>query len=237
MRYDELLNSKDIDQTAISYMNSIRSYTALKKEEEHKLIIDYKKKHDINARNKLLKSNLKYTCKIASEFRNRGVPFSHLISEANDALLYALDKYDEKKNTKLISYAKWWIWQRVDALVKNPDFVFEDLPTERDEQIDDNSDYVEEQKIGDDYNNAAFCNEENEQSEQNELLDMLYENLNNRESDCLNMHYGRYPYEKEYTLEEIGEKYKISKERARQIINKSLTKLRSEALLLETKTV
>lgn len=232
MKNEDLLRVKDIDQAAVSYMNSIKPYTALKKEEERKLIIDYKKNNNINARNKVINSNLKYTCSIANSFRGRGVPFSMLISEANDALMYAIEKFDVNKDTKLISYARWWIWQRVKALVEDKKFDFNELPDERREQINENND--EAQETAKEYHNSAFRNEETKVDY--ELIKQLCSVLNERELDIINMYYGCAPYEDCFTLEEIGKKYDITKERARQIIEKSKTKMRSEAMLLENKT-
>lgn len=232
MRNEDLLRVKDIDQAAVSYMNSIKPFTALKKDEERKLIIDYKKNNDINARNKVINSNLKYTCSIANTFRGRGVPFSILISEANDALMYALEKFDVKKDTKLISYARWWIWQRVKALVEDKKYDFNELPDEREKQINETDDGLQE--TAKEYRNSAFRTEEEKVNY--ELLGELCRVLNERELDIINMYFGCTPYEKSFTLEEIGKKYKITKERARQIIDKSKTKLRSEAMLLDAKS-
>jgi RNA polymerase primary sigma factor len=46
----------------------------------------------------------------------------------------------------------------------------------------------------------------------------------------INMYYGRL-YSEEFTLEEIGEKYGLTKERVRQVIQKAFRKIRSEAIL------
>ena len=109
----------DIDACAKSYMKDLKNFKPLNKDDEHSLIKSYKKNHDLDARNKLITSNLKYTCKIANKFRNRGIPFSYLISEANDALMYAIDKFDESKDVKIMSYARWWINQHLHKLTEN----------------------------------------------------------------------------------------------------------------------
>ena len=45
--------------------------------------------------------------------------------------------------------------------------------------------------------------------------------LNEKEKDIIKMNYGIFPYEKEFKLKEIGEKYKIRIEKVRQIILRS----------------
>lgn len=230
------VNNYDIDECVKSYMKDIKKYTSLKKEEEHNLIKAYREKNDITARNKLMTSNLKYACKIANNYRNRGVPFSNLISEANDALLYAIEKFDITKDVKLISYAKWWINQYLIKLTENNEALLEDeLPTEHEPQmLDDNIEYVQEYNLISDYDNSAFV-EESKQDEINDMhymISQLYSTLDNREIDIINMRYGRYPYENEHTLDEIAKNFKLTKERVRQILEKIKTKLRSQAMLI-----
>lgn len=45
----------------------------------------------------------------AKRFTNRGLPFEDLIQEGNIGLLRAVDKYEPSKNTKVSTYATWWI--------------------------------------------------------------------------------------------------------------------------------
>ena len=228
----------DIDDTAKKYMKEIKPYTSLKKDEEHKLLKAYKKNHDLSARNKLITSNLKYTCKLANKYRNRGVPFSHLISEANEALFYAIEKFDDKQDVKLMSYAKWWINQRLNALIDDyKKMPTDDLPTEHDsQQLNDNVNYAQEYDMENEYINSAFLNDEDEYDKDTKvIIDELYNKLDEREIDIVNMKFGRSPYEKEYTLEEIGQKYKLTKERVRQIFEKAMTKMRSQAMLMDNK--
>ena len=228
-------NFSEVDECVVQYMSSLKKITPLKKEEEHILMQRYKKKNDINARNKLVVSNLKYAVKLANKYRGRGVPYSYLISEANSALLYAIEKFDESRDVKLLTYAKWWINQRMDSYIHKQNLLTtEDLPTDHEkQQSDDSVDY--------DYNNDLLCVDNDEfyisddyeqkKDEGNAFLENLYTVLSDRESDIVNMKFGTGNYNKEYTLEEIGKKYNITKERTRKIIEKSLMKMRGEAMV------
>ena len=70
------------------------------------------------------------------------------------------------------------------------------------------------------------------ENEINGIIENLLNVLDDRERDMINMYYGRL-YGEPYTLDEIGEKYGLTKERVRQIIEKAFKKIRSEAILVD----
>ena len=100
------------DKALQKYLNEIADINTLTREEEHELAVKAKM-GDINAINKLIRSNLKFVVKIASHYQNRGLALSELISEGNMGLIKAIEKFDPYKDIKLISYAVWWIKQRI----------------------------------------------------------------------------------------------------------------------------
>lgn len=217
-----------------AYFNEIKKYKPLTKKEEKKLLYRYRKKGDLNARNKLITANLKYACKLASLYNGRGVPFSDLISEANNGLIESIDKFDINSDVKIFCYAKWWILQKMQlAIGKNNKIKYSDLS-----ETDDNKDGLIE-------NDSTFYDDENDYDSEfiddlsvdNDNSDYIFLNdvcsvLSERELDMINMYYGR-NYDKEYTLEEIGEKYHLTKERSRQVIEHAFSMLRSHAMLIE----
>lgn len=100
------------DQALQSYLNEISKIPTLSREEEKELAIKAKN-GDESAKNKLVSANLKFVVKIASHYQNRGLSLSELISEGNMGLIKAIEKYDSDKDIKLISYAVWWIKQKI----------------------------------------------------------------------------------------------------------------------------
>ncbi|HQO17587.1 MAG TPA: RNA polymerase sigma factor RpoD/SigA [Candidatus Cloacimonas sp.] len=100
------------DKALQNYLNEISKFKTLSRKEEHDLAIKAKN-GDIEAMNKLIQSNLKFVVKIASRYQNRGLSLSELISEGNIGLIKAIEKFDPDKDIKLISYAIWWIKQRM----------------------------------------------------------------------------------------------------------------------------
>lgn len=227
----------DIDETVKLYFDRLKNYKPLTKREERELLIRYKTRNDISARNKLINSNLRYACKMASAYRNRGVSFSDLISEANMGLIESIDKFDMSKDVKIISYSKWWIMQKMQSAIERRNRMPEsDIPEENDTPIlDDDEDIaVENKKMTRD--DSFIIQEERSEDEREDLnfIEEILRTLSERESDMVNMYFGRCGYD-ENTLDEIGKKYKLTKERVRQIIEGAFKKLRTKSMLVDSK--
>ena len=90
------------------YFAEIRGYPLLSKEEERTLARNVRRGSE-GALNELIESNLSFVVKVASEYRNLGLPFEDLLNEGNLGLIEAAHRYDASKGTKFITYAIWWI--------------------------------------------------------------------------------------------------------------------------------
>jgi RNA polymerase primary sigma factor len=220
----------DIDECVENYFKNLKQFKPLKKEEERKLIEAYKLRNDISARNKLIEHNLKYACQLANTYRNKGLSFSDLISEANNGLIDAIEKYDIKQDVKLISYSKWWIIQRMQAALERENKLpRETLEIESSEETFYNDEMYDENSCLE-YEDNDF--DYNEIMNNKYLIERITSQISDRERDIIYRYYGINQNER-YTLEEIGKEYKLTKERVRQIIDKAMTKMRSEALLID----
>jgi RNA polymerase primary sigma factor len=91
------------------YFSEIRSYPLLSKDQEHCLARKVQKRGCKHSLNELIESNLSFVVKVASEYRNLGLPFEDLLNEGNLGLIEAAHRYDASKGTKFITYAIWWI--------------------------------------------------------------------------------------------------------------------------------
>jgi len=66
---------------------------------------------DEQARQKMIKANLRLVVKIAKRYSYLGLPLLDLIEEGNLGLMRAVEKFDVDRGTKLSTYAGWWIRQ------------------------------------------------------------------------------------------------------------------------------
>lgn len=82
--------------------------TPLSVSEEREMVCRYHN-GDMDARRRLIESNLRFVIKISLNFRNQGLSLADLIQEGNLGLIEALEKFDPSRNCRLITYASWWI--------------------------------------------------------------------------------------------------------------------------------
>ena len=100
------------------YMQSIGQYQLISTEEEAELALKIAE-GDQEAREALIRSNLRLVVKIAHDFKGMGLPLQDLISEGNIGLMRAVEKFDPTKGAKLSSYAAWWIKQAMRRALAN----------------------------------------------------------------------------------------------------------------------
>jgi RNA polymerase sigma-32 factor len=91
------------------YIQDIRRYPLLSREEEHDLAVQFSKTGDVAAARRLVTANLRLVVKIAHEYRRAHRNLLDLIQEGNVGLVQAVKKYDPYRGVKLSSYAAWWI--------------------------------------------------------------------------------------------------------------------------------
>lgn len=102
-----------------SYLNEIRKYNVLTREEEHTLAVKYKNDGDEEAHEELINYNLRLVVSIAKRYVGRGLDLIDLVQEGNLGLLKAIDMYDPEKGYKLSTYASWWIRQAILRAIAN----------------------------------------------------------------------------------------------------------------------
>ena len=92
------------------YLNDIKQYPLLSREDERDLAIRYQEKGDIEAGSKLVTANLRLVVKIAMDFQRYWMQnLMDLIQEGNVGLMQAVKKFDPYKGYKFSYYASFWI--------------------------------------------------------------------------------------------------------------------------------
>lgn len=104
-------NSKALTSSdpLVMYLNEIRRYKVLSKEEETKLAKKYFESKDPEAAQALVKANLRFVVKVAAEYSKFGSKMIDLIQEGNVGLMHAVREFNPYKGARLITYAVWWI--------------------------------------------------------------------------------------------------------------------------------
>jgi RNA polymerase primary sigma factor len=72
---------------------------------------------DLEAREKMIESNLGLVCSIARGYTGRGVSFDDLVQEGTVGLVRAVEKFDHRRGVRFSTYAVTWIRHAlIDAL-------------------------------------------------------------------------------------------------------------------------
>ena len=100
------------DNILSTYLKDINSIPLLTREQEY----EYAMKAvagDKEAKDKLVKANLRFVVNVAKKYQNQGLPLMDLISEGNIGLMNAVERFDATKGYHFISYAVCGIRQAI----------------------------------------------------------------------------------------------------------------------------
>ncbi len=74
---------------------------------------------DIEARDRMVRANLRLVVNIARNYTGKGLPLQDLIEEGNLGLLRAVEGFDPSMNTRFSTYASYWIKQSIKRALIN----------------------------------------------------------------------------------------------------------------------
>ena len=264
------------DQGMRIYLREIGQVDLLTPDEEVKLARRIKK-GDEEARQRMIRANLRLVVKIAGDYARLGLPLLDLISEGNLGLLKSGERFDPKLVGKLSTYAAWWIKQGIRRALANqgktirlPSHMVDKLfrmrrmqetlahelgrvptprelgrrlevpektvrywlevsqrPTSLDVPVGEDGRESLGDTISDSKAKAPF-EELNDQQLLEEMGEHM-ETLGERERVILKRRFGLEGVEPE-SLEQVGERLGITRERVRQLQNQALEALRDKML-------
>ena len=94
------------------YLQEVSQYKLLTADEE-KMLGERIALDDVEARTKLIESNLRLVIYIARKYLKFGIPLLDLIQEGNVGLIRAVDKFDYTMGNRFATYGVWWIRQAI----------------------------------------------------------------------------------------------------------------------------
>lgn len=150
--------------------------------------------------NQLIESHKKLIYKVANQYKHSGVPFEDLVQEGMIGLMEAKSHFDPTKNVKFSTYAVYWIKKRILNAISNEKKLSLDAI-----QLEDNLVTAKNETHADDTNISLSLPQNIPEIERKVIL-MLYQ--------------------EQQTLNEIALSLNITRERARQIKEKALRRLR-----------
>jgi RNA polymerase primary sigma factor len=248
--------------------------TPLLSQKEEVMLARRIQRGDREARDHMIKANLRLVVKIAHDYKDFGLPILDLISEGNIGLIKAVERFDPRKGGKLSTYAAWWIKQSIKRALANQGKTIR-LPVHLVDKISrmrrtamalaeelgreptDEELAMELQvpagkvahlksvsvrptsldaPIGDDGDSATFgeiVSDENAINPFDSLRDRnlnadlraMVNSLEPREAEIIKLRFGL-EGATEMTLEEVGRKFRVTRERVRQLQNIALSKMR-----------
>jgi RNA polymerase primary sigma factor len=100
------------------YLTEIGKVKLLTPEQEIELANRIKAGDD-EAREQMIKANLRLVVKIAREYEGIGLPLMDLIGEGNIGLMKAIERFDPSFGARLATYSVWWIKQSIRRALAN----------------------------------------------------------------------------------------------------------------------
>jgi RNA polymerase primary sigma factor len=219
----------DYEKSTAAYFKLIKDNKPLTKNEEKILWEKFHKQKDMKAREKLINANLRFVPTIAKQFKGCGLPFADIIEEGNIGLIKAIDRFNPQKDNKVISYAVWWIRKTIiEAIEKKGVINAENITDVYNQSLskDKKNNEVTSKFI---IPETSFDNTEKSPLYKKEIVEILFDGIPERERIIISDYYGL-DGDLPRTLDEIGIDLNLTKERVRQLNEKGLKKMRSNAL-------
>ena len=172
----------------------------------------------LTVKNFLIRSNLRLVVSIAKKHMRPNANFFEMVSDGNMSLLRAIEKFDYSRGNKFSTYASWAIMKNFARSIPAEHTLQDRFKTGAEEVFQFSSD-----------DRANQFQVEHENRAQHDIIMKILDQLEPREREILMLRFGLRPGAEPQTLEEVGHRFGVTKERARQLEARGLKKLRQIA--------
>jgi RNA polymerase primary sigma factor len=226
------MTSGSMSDSIATYLRQLGRQKQLTREEEYDLARRIKK-GDESARQVLSISNLPFVVSVAKKYVHSGIRLEDLVQEGNVGLMKAIEHFDPKKNVRFATYAVWWIRAYITRFLKDTRSQVRGGVGERESMTDfsldqaiggdDGSDTTYLDRLEDDGPGPQDTLISGQQDERvRDALSKVRIRIGDLGWDILQE---RLTQDSPRTLEELGQRWGVSRERVRQV------ELRTKAFL------
>ncbi len=166
----------------------------------------------------LIQANMRLVVNIGKKHSGQAENFFELLSDGNMSLIRAVEKFDYFRGFKFSTYASWAIMKNFARSIPEDKHRRERFITGHEDVFD-----AAQDNRTDEFEMLAT------QERATHSVNRLLEFLEPREREIIRMRAGMDENGKNVTLEEIGRKFGITKERVRQLNARAMSKLRQIA--------
>jgi RNA polymerase primary sigma factor len=205
------------------YLKHLKRHKQLTREEEYELSRQARAGVE-RARDELARRNLKFVVAVARKYAGRGgARLDDLVQEGNVGLMKAIEHFDSRKNVRFATYAVWWIRAYITRSLKDNRSQVKGGESERISM----QDFSLDTPVGDD-DDTTFL-ERLEGAVENPEVEFLSQERNEEVSTALekvkkrigemgwDILKERLTQDDPRTLEELGARWGVSRERVRQV--------------------
>ena len=168
-------------------------------------------------KNFLIRSNLRLVVSIAKRHIKPTSNFFEMVSDGNMSLIRAIEKFDYSKGNKFSTYASWAIMKNYARSIPAAHTQADRFRTGKDELFHQSTD-----------DRSNQFQEELTNKRQSQAIMQILDQLDEREKDIIRYRFGL-GQEGPLTLEQVGSRFGVTKERIRQLEARALKKARKIA--------
>ena len=178
---------------------------------------EIEKIHDqaLDVKNFLIRSNLRLVVSIAKRHIKPGNNFFEMVSDGNMSLIRAIEKFDYSRGNKFSTYASWAIMKNFARSIPAEHTLLDRFRTGKEEVFQRSTDL----------RGSQFQQEVVNRGQRHAIMGILGR-LDDREKDIIVCRYGLDQGTEPQTLEQVGRRMGVTKERIRQLEARALRKLR-----------